>query len=153
LPRFFSVPVPGIEVIPDTNAQLTRLKEVSFDPERSVIFSEVPADVRATSSQPAAFNARVQVLEKEMNEYRLRVKSSEPAVVVASQMFYPGWKATVDGAQIPVYPVNVALTGVIVPGGEHDVRLFFQPASFRIGFLISLVSTAVACVPIFRRRH
>ena len=43
LPRFFSVPVSGVEVIPSMSAQLERLKEATFAPERSVIFSERPA--------------------------------------------------------------------------------------------------------------
>ncbi|PYS36108.1 MAG: hypothetical protein DMG14_25425 [Acidobacteria bacterium] len=145
LPRFFSVPVSGIEVIPDTSGELARLEEPEFDPERSVIFEDAPADVRVASSQPAA-KSYIEVLDKGANGYQLQVDSSEPAVIVASQMYYPGWKATIDGSQVPVYPVNFALTGIIVPSGEHYVRVFFQPTSFRIGLVISLVSIGVVCL-------
>jgi uncharacterized membrane protein YfhO len=55
-------------------------------------------------------------------------------------MYYPGWKATVDGTPVSVYPVNLALTGIIVPAGSHEIRLFFQPRTFRIGLVISLLS-------------
>jgi hypothetical protein len=144
LPRFFSVPVAGIEVIPQSDGQLARLKEASFDPEKSVIFREKPA-MPATTSSVGVNKAQIDVVDKGINGYRLRVESNGPAVVVVSQIFYPGWKATVDGVEIPVYGVNVALTGMVLPGGSHDVHLFFRPASFRVGSAISLVSVAVFC--------
>jgi hypothetical protein len=143
LPRFFAVPASGIEVIPEPTAQLTRLKQSSFDPQRSVIFSEARG---AAGIQTETLRSSIDVVEKGINGYRLRVEFNEPAVVVVSQMYYPGWKATVDGAETPVHPVNVALTGILVPGGSHDVRIFFQPGPFRIGLAISLVSAVIAAL-------
>jgi hypothetical protein len=151
LGRFLSVPLQGIEVIAGTSAQLARLRESSFDPERSVIFPEPPVGLRAATSQPGPLDARIEVGEKRINGYELRTQSNAPAVIVVSQMYYPGWKAMVDGAATQVYPVNVALTGIIVPAGAHDVRLFFQPMSFRIGLLVSLASLGVMCLLLIRR--
>ena len=145
LPRALVVPVSGMEVIRDARAQLARLKEPDFDPEKSVIFAEELAERIAPSSGTGDGKSRVEVMNREMNGYRLRVESSERGVVLLSQMYYPGWKATVDGAETRVYSVDVALTGLVVPSGSHDVRLFFQPASFRIGFVISLAALIV-CV-------
>lgn len=140
LPRFFFAPLAGIEVIPDMTAQLERLKESSFDPQQSVIFSSPPPEFRATSARPAPVEARAHLANRRINEYSLRVESSQSAVLVLSQMYYPGWKATVDGTPVSVYPVNLALTGIIVPAGSHEIRLFFQPRTFRIGLVISLLS-------------
>src|SRR5262249_15955256 len=107
LARFFVVPASGIEVIGEVDRQLARLKEESFDPEQSVIFSSAPL-VNAVASNSDAVQTNVDAIERGMNAYRLRMQSSGAAVLVASQMYYPGWKATVDGTLIPVYPVNVA---------------------------------------------
>src|SRR5262249_37790323 len=116
------------------------LKDPAFDPERSVIFSEMPTGLGAAA--PAA-EMRVAVIEKGINSDRLQVEASQPAVLVVSQMFYPGWKATVDGAEAGVYPVDVALNGILIPSGAHEVRLFFQPATLRIGLLLSLGSAVI----------
>jgi hypothetical protein len=151
LPRFFCVPVSGIEVIAETSAQLSRLKDSNFDPERSVIFSEAPGEIGRPSSKPTALEARVQITSKGINGHRLRVESNEPSILVVSQMYYPGWKATVDGSEVPVYPVDLSLTGILVPGGSHDVRLFFQPASFKIGLALSLVSVVIVVYCAVRR--
>ena len=65
------------------------------------------------------------------------------SVVVVSQMHYPGWRASADGLEIPVYPVDLALTGFIAPSGIHEIRLFFRPSSFSIGLALSIVSLVV----------
>jgi hypothetical protein len=148
LPRFFSVPVSGIEVIPSMSGQLERLKEATFAPERSVIFAERPAVIGASEDDPAA--TRIEILERWNNGYRIRTDSTGPAVVVVSQMYYPGWKASVDGLSTPVYPVDMALTGFIVPSGVHEVRLYFRPNSFLIGLAISLLSLGIAAVALRR---
>ncbi len=75
-----------------------------------------------------------------INESTFRTQSSGPVVLVVSQMYYPGWKAAIDGAEVPVIPVDYALTGFVVPPGTHNARLFFQPLNFRIGAAISLLS-------------
>src|SRR5262249_51687848 len=82
LPRFFCVPLTGIEVIAETSAQVARLKESNFDPERSVFFSEAPGEIGRLSSEPAALDARVQVIGKSVNRYQLRVESNAPSILV-----------------------------------------------------------------------
>jgi len=153
LPRAFSVPASGVEVIAELGAQLARLKEPSFDPERSVIFSEAPARINGSLSQSREVRTRVDVVDKQMNAYRVHAESNEPAAIVISQMYYPGWKATMDGMEIPVYPVDVALTGLMVPSGSHDIRLFFQPSSFRIGLMITLAALVVTVLLMLPLNH
>jgi hypothetical protein len=148
LPRFFSVPASGIEVIPSMSTQLDRLKESTFEPERTVIFSERPAVVGGSEDDPA--ETRIEIRERWNNGYRIRTDSAGAAVVVVSQMYYPGWKASVDGLPTRVYPVDMALTGFLVPSGVHEVTLYFRPNSFLIGLAISILSVALAVVAVRR---
>ncbi len=48
-----------------------------------------------------------------------------PAWVVFSEMYYPGWRATVDGEEEQVRRADIALMAVPVPSGDHEVRLYF----------------------------
>ena len=50
----------------------------------------------------------------------LRTSSPSDGFLVLSDAYYPGWRATVDGAETPVYATNYLLRGVYVPAGEHD---------------------------------
>jgi hypothetical protein len=144
MPRAFAVPAAGIEVLPDVEEQLERLRDVSFNPERSVIASELPPSFRTLHDPvPSSFRSQVEMTGSHTNELSFHSQTSGPAVLVVSQTYYPGWKATVDEAEVPIFPVNIALTGIAIPAGDHNVRFVFQPLSFRIGAALTLMSLAI----------
>ena len=144
LPRAFAVPASGIEVLQDINAQLERLRSPSFDPARSVILSESPSSpATRDESNAIPFNGQVEMVDGQINEFSLRATASSAAVLVWSQTYYPGWKATVDGKDVPVLRVDLALTGILFPAGSHEIRFVFQPLSFRVGMAITILSAII----------
>ena len=87
-----------------------------------------------------------------MNSYAFRIRTSSRAVLVLSQIYYPGWKARIDGAEVPVYAVDYALTGLLAPQGDHTVTVYFQPQSFRVGAVLSLISLLITIGLFYLRR-
>jgi uncharacterized membrane protein YfhO len=85
----------------------------------------------------------------------IRAAAGEPSVLVVSQTYYPGWKAIVDGKATEVFPVNMTLTGVAVEPGTHDIRLVFDPMSFKVGAGLTLLSLiiGVALVAVRKSTH
>jgi uncharacterized membrane protein YfhO len=90
---------------------------------------------------------------------RYTVKSDTGGVVVFSEIYYPGWSVTIDGAAAEHGRVNYVLRALRVPAGEHEVRMEFRPASVEttdsiaflaIGFIHGLLLLAVTNV--IRRR-
>jgi uncharacterized membrane protein YfhO len=71
------------------------------------------------------------------NEIRLRVDSPADAYLVLSEVWYPGWRATVDGEPVPVLRANHAFRAVRLQPGEHEVHLKFDPRSWTLGLAIS----------------
>jgi hypothetical protein len=57
--------------------------------------------------------------------------------VVASQSAWKGWRAYIDGRRVPVHFANHAFLGVLVPAGQHHVKLQYLPESFTRGRAIS----------------
>ncbi len=55
----------------------------------------------------------------------------------------PGWTATLDNRHADIVRVNGAFLGVVVPAGEHTVRLRYRPAAFRIGLFGTLMGVMV----------
>jgi hypothetical protein len=144
LPRAFVVPVSGLQVLSEVDQQLGTLRNPSFDPERTVFVSELPAslskDNRPSTTSGLPLSNTVEVIDSRINETVLRTATSEPAVLILSQTYYPGWKATVDGIDTEVFRVDTTLTGISLPPGAHEVRFAFRPRSFVIGAAISIVS-------------
>ncbi len=144
LPRAFLTGAAGIRVIPDVNGQLDALKDAAFDPRQSVVLYEQPAEFSGASLTPGAeFSGNVETAGSDVNGYDFRVHASTPAILTVSQNFYPGWKATMDGASLSVFPSNHALTGIAVPAGNHRIRFVFDPPSFKVGLAASMISVFV----------
>lgn len=71
------------------------------------------------------------------------------SLLVLTDVFYPGWMAMVDGRPAPIERVDYLLRGVALPPGTHRVEFRYQPASFRAGWIVSLLAllaTATAAV-------
>jgi uncharacterized membrane protein YfhO len=58
-------------------------------------------------------------------------------MVIVSEAWFPGWKATVDGQATPIYEAYGFLRGVVVPRGRHRVEMRYQPASVIWGGLLT----------------
>jgi len=65
----------------------------------------------------------------EPNQLTYEVNSGKGGVVVFSEIFYPGWTATVDGVEQPLGRVDYVLRALQVKPGRHEVVLSFFPKS------------------------
>jgi uncharacterized membrane protein YfhO len=82
------------------------------------------------------------------------VETASRGLLVASEVFYPGWQAFVNGSPTPIYRVNGFLRGVIVPEGKSIVRFEYRPASVRIGAALTfaaLIGTVVLALVVYSR--
>ncbi len=61
------------------------------------------------------------------NEMHYDITSQTGGVVVFSEIFYPGWTATVDGKEVEVGRVNYVLRAIKVSAGNHKVVMEFKP--------------------------
>ncbi|NJN82588.1 MAG: YfhO family protein [Caldilineaceae bacterium] len=98
---------------------------------------------------------RAEVIVYEVEKVVIQVKSEEPALLVLTDAYYPGWRASVDDEPAPIYPTNHLLRGVAIPPGEHIVTFEFAPTSWRNGRLWSalgaLIFVAIVGLLILRR--
>jgi hypothetical protein len=87
----------------------------------------------------------------------IRVRATRHAEVVLSDVSYPGWEARVDGRRTRLDRVNYLFRGIPVAAGDHRVELTYRPASWRIGWIVSLLAAlalaATAVLALARRRR
>jgi hypothetical protein len=69
----------------------------------------------------------VTVLAQEPDRIELALISEGPAVLVGGNAYTPYWRALVDGAPAPIFPVDHAFWGVRVEAGEHRVVFQYEP--------------------------
>lgn len=138
--------------IPDKAARFSVLSSSGFNPRHTAIIEE-PLPGPAPSAELADLGP-AEVLERSSTHVRIRASSEADCVLVLADAYYPGWKATVDGERVEVFPVNHAFRGILMPEGEHAIEFRYFPASFLIGLVISvsalLISGAAALYVLWR---
>lgn len=68
---------------------------------------------------------------------------SDARLLVVSEMFFAGWRATIDGAEVPTLRANYLFRGVVVPPGAHTVVFEYRPLVAMFGAALSLVALVV----------
>ncbi len=77
--------------------------------------------------------------------YHYFASSERPAVF--SEVYYPDWKLTVDGTEgLELFRTDWILRGAVLPAGEHDLVMRFEPRIYSISEKVSRASSAVLLV-------
>ena len=87
--------------------------------------------------------AVAQLTAYEPNKLTYQVNSDKGGVVVFSEIYYPGWEATVDGKKVELGRVNYVLRALNVQAGSHQVVLSFFPKSVERTETVANVAYAI----------
>jgi hypothetical protein len=128
--------VPSI-VLADGAADAARLLQ-NIDARQAATVEGSAADIHA----PAGGAARVQVVASSSGHVAFATNAVASQFLVVSEMWHPGWSATLDGRPVPVYRADVTLLGLPVPVGEHRIELWYSPPGWRAGLTISAITAA-----------
>ena len=102
----------------------------------------VEDDPHCAVAEPSAAEPCPQIERYEPERIDIQVRAAAPALLVLSDLFYPGWEATVDGRPAEILRANYAMRAVAIPEGAHEVRFLYKPASFRVG----VAASAAGCL-------
>jgi hypothetical protein len=130
----------------DAEEALRRIRgegEKPFDPKRTALLEVLPEQLPSLSGGMIPSSARAQIVGESPGHLSIETTADTQTILVVSQINYPGWKATVDGASVPLYAANFMLPATIVPAGNHKVELRYAAPGARKGALISALSLLV----------
>jgi Bacterial membrane protein YfhO len=153
LPRAFIVPTQ--RPVGDDDEALDAITRADFDPRRIAVTEERLPGLATPREQPGRTpgSARIEVYEPE--RVVVRARASVPGLVVLGDNHFPGWKAEVDGRPATITRVDYLFRGVRVGPGTHTIEFRYEPLSWTIGWIISIVSLValLLAVGIGRRRR
>jgi hypothetical protein len=135
LPRAYLVG--STEVLPGDDA-IRRLLAPDFDPRTTAILGEPLG-----TAIEAGATGTVQWLERDVDRHTLRVSADRPALLVVLDNYYPAWRATVGGRDVPVVRANHTFRAIPLPAGEHEVVFRYVPITLRTGAFVSLAAMAL----------
>lgn len=70
----------------------------------------------------------------------LTANSAGPSYLLLSELYYPGWKAYLDGREVPVLKADYLLRAIRMPTGKHKVLFKYAPQSLVTGGIITLAT-------------
>ncbi len=82
---------------------------------------------------------------------RIRVTARGPGMLVLSEVVFPGWRATVDGAPAALVTIDGALRGVRIESGTHELTFSFHPWSVTAGVMLTVLTALAILVDRVRR--
>ena len=84
--------------------------------------------------------ATIELLAYEPNYLKYEVSAEKGGTVVFSEIYYPGWKSTIDGKEVAHGRANYILRAMNVPAGKHVVEFRFDPTSLHVTENIALIA-------------
>jgi hypothetical protein len=134
LPRAFFV---NRYEVADGLSILNKIATLSFNPRDVVYFMEEPA-LQIEPPHPAA---KAEFVRSGIQDFEIQTTTSGNNLLFLSETYYPeGWKAFIDGKEIPIYRINYLFRGVVVPAGIHKLEMKFEPDGFYAGKTLSFVA-------------
>lgn len=68
-------------------------------------------------------------------------QSSVDGLAVFSEIYYPGWEATIDGKEVQVLRADYILRALAIPAGRHVIQFTFKPAAYAVGNKVTTISS------------
>ncbi len=104
----------------------------------------VEGDVLLPASRMMAGEGDAVSIQPSGSGLRITVAGEDARFLVISEVWHPGWRATIDGEPLALFRTNLALLGAHIPRGSHEIRLRFRPPYWRLGLAIACLA-ALAC--------
>jgi hypothetical protein len=115
----------------------------SLDPAREAVVEE-------SGAIPQNGPADLAITRYDGDSYTVRCRVARSTLIRLAVPYFPGWRAEIDGRSEKVVPVDLALMGVVVPEGSHEVVFRYYSNWFATGAGVSLLSGLVLAWWLYR---
>lgn len=126
----------NIKVIRQPKEILEYIHSSQFNPSTHTVVEEDPGKVESNKGS-------LIIAQKRSSSVLVAVLSQFDSLVVFAENYYPGWRAFVDGKQVPIYRANYTFQAVKVPAGKHSVKFSFEVVYFRLAVALSAIGLLI----------
>ena len=132
-------------MVPDAEAEINALD--GFDPSQTAIIDQDFSQRIGDRSFSRDTSARIQLTEYSPNRLQYEYSASEEQLAVFSEVYYPeGWHMYIDGEEANLFRANYILRAALLPAGQHQVEMKFEPRSYYAGTTISNYSSMLLMI-------
>ncbi len=129
--RWVDTPNEEIDAIGATDLQHT-----------AILNKEFQSQVSGYSSKDSISN--ITLTDYKPNQVTYSFEADEDKLVVFSEIWTSkGWTMHLDGQEHPILRANYVLRAAMIPAGSHEIVMRYEPRIWKVGGVISLVSSLV----------
>lgn len=132
--QFAATPSAEIAALERINPRHTAVVGTDF----KALFSDVPQ----AASAPDTLRS-VTLKQYAPNELHYDVNATTAGLVVFSEIYYPGWTATIDGKPLQLGRADYVLRAAKVPAGQHRIVMEFRPQSVKVTETIAYIAIII----------
>ena len=135
--------VDKVTYVNNANEEIDKVGKIDLRHE-AVADKQFETTLKASNAQGNV--SQVELVSYAPNKLKYNVSSEKGGVVVFSEIYYPGWTATIDGQKADLGRVNYILRALNVEKGKHTIELTFDPQSVHTTETIATVAFAVLLI-------
>ena len=134
--------VNNVKWVNNADEEIATFEEPDFNPKNTSVI-----DVRYKNLVDESLDltkGTLKLLEYRPNYLKYASNSSGDALAVFSEIFYDkGWKAFINGKEVPHFRVNYILRGLMIPSGDNEIEFKFDLPIYNQASLVSTISSSI----------
>lgn len=132
---------------------LADVRSGSFNPRQTLLLEDEPANsiphIPASAASTALAQSTARIVSERPDEVTVDATMPQPGFLLLLDTYFPGWKATVNGAGAAILRGDYDFRAVQLPAGKSVVRFSYQPVSFRWGIGLFLVGLGIVVLAVW----
>lgn len=131
--------VKGIKYVDNADQEMAALDSTDLK-DTAVVENNFKAKI--TQSPKYDSNAYIKLVRNINDTIDYRISAASPQFAVFSEVYYPkGWNVFIDGDKADYVKTDYVLRGMYIPAGNHEIEWRFEPKSFTIGRMTSIIAS------------
>ena len=123
--------VDKVQYVNNANEEIDALNDI-LPTETAVVDVKFKEQLKGVTEGYKDSLSTIQLTSYEPNRLVYKASTPKDGVVVFSEIYYPGWQATIDGQLVDIARADYILRAINVPAGEHTIEMWFDPQSIQV---------------------
>lgn len=130
--------VKGIKFVDNANQEMAALDNTDLK-DTAVVENKFKTQITAAPKYDSI--GYIQLVENKNDVIDYKFSAPGPQFAVFSEVYYPkGWNVFIDGTKANYVKTDYVLRGMYIPAGNHNIEFRFEPESYTIGRLTSIIA-------------
>ena len=137
--------VDKVQYVNNANEEIDALNDI-LPTETAVVDVKFKEQLKGVTEGYKDSLSTIQLTSYEPNRLVYKASTPKDGVVVFSEIYYPGWQATIDGQPVDIARADYILRAINVPAGEHTIEMWFDPQSIQVTESIAYAALALLLI-------